>query len=190
MGLSHYLFASYVFILVCVVLVICKFMFSDVKRQKKMLDDTETKLLRTYQTLEEAMDEFYDLVAESKDEMTKKYKELEDLMDAATLVRTEHRTSPAAESPSAPKASSPAPKSAPKRRTAPKKDKEPQEFSQMFLELSSRAGVPASELHERVLDMARSGKTRAEIAKELQITLNEVGLVIDINKSSDIDEII
>lgn len=185
MGLDHYLFAFYVFTLICVIAVICKYLFSDVKRQRRMLDETERKLLRTYQSLEDVMDEFYDAVAEAKADIEKSKAGLEQ-----TCAELQARLAS-----SAPELTKPAVGAAdaaiaqgftvarPRGRSKAGQDGQVT-FEQLFNGVSEKTGAPLSALHENVLDLSRRGRDRAAIAKELKITLNEVDLVIGMSRDS------
>lgn len=181
MGLEYYLFASYVFILLCIIIVICKYLFADVKRQQKLLDEKETKLLRTYQTLEDAMDEFYDLIDESRGDLEKKYKEYDDRLAAAALTKPAPAPSPEESAPKKQVKKNPyTPKN------APKSESDQLGFEQLFNEITAKTGAPLSAVHESILNLSKDGMSRAEIAKGLKITQNEVDLVIGMNKTSAI----
>ena len=173
--LDYYLFALYVFVLLCVIVILCKYLFADRKRQQKMLEEKEEKLLRTYSTLEDAMDEFYDLVAESKEELTLKFKALELRADGA----------PAKTQPPEPEEKKPAAKRPSKPRTKKPKEENQPAFEQLFNETTAKAGAPLSPTHESILKMSREGRSCADIAKELQITQNEVDLVIGMHKTAE-----
>ena len=60
MDQNYYIFAMFVTGLVCIIVVLCRLLFSDVKRQKKLLDEKESKLLKLYQSVEGIMEEFED----------------------------------------------------------------------------------------------------------------------------------
>lgn len=186
MGYEYYLFATYVFLLVCVVLLICKKLFSDTKRQKRAFDDMEKKLLRTYETVEEAIDEFYDLAQESKAEMEKKHSEIKDLISdfppssPSTPVENEPVAAPVAALPK-PKAR----KSTAKQRAISEPDNHPV-FEQLVSEKVGNFDTPVSPLFENVQSLAAQGKSRAEIAKELKITQNVVGLVLGLSKIKEV----
>ena len=57
LGIEYYAFAFYVFILVCIIILICRAAFSKFKN-KNVFEEKEAKLLKLYQTVEDAMDEF------------------------------------------------------------------------------------------------------------------------------------
>ncbi len=79
MELKYYGFAFFIFVLICLLMVLYNFLFSDLKRQRKLLDEKENKLLRFYQSVEEALDDFNDSVEKSFSEMDSRLKELGDL---------------------------------------------------------------------------------------------------------------
>lgn len=51
-------------------------------------------------------------------------------------------------------------------------------FAQLYNEVAARTELPASPLHEKILTLSKEGASQTEIAEQLQITQNEVGLVI------------
>lgn len=178
MGIEYYLFATYVFLLVCIVLVIGKHMFADVKRQRRMLEDKEKKLLRTYQTLEDAMDDFYDTVEDAKKELNQKSIELEAQPTGRRQVLHEITEIPKQfqvyDAPLTP------PSQPYGIETAPLPV-----FDQILSDSAEKAGAPLSALHEKILDLSGQGKSHTEIAKCLEITQNEVDLVIGMNKTAE-----
>lgn len=164
MELEHYLFAFYVFILVCAVILLSKLMFSDGRRQKKTLEEMESKLLRAYETLETATDEFYDLVAASKEELEQKTRALEAALLAGATTR---------EGTGAPSVTAPI-----RMHGARSAASGAHPFAQLYNEVAARTELPASPLHEKILTLSKEGASQTEIAEQLQITQNEVGLVI------------
>ena len=74
-----YGYAFFIFLLICLLMVLYNFLFSDMKRQKKLLDEKENKLLRLYQSVEEALDDFHDSVEKSHSEIGAQLKELGEL---------------------------------------------------------------------------------------------------------------
>ncbi|MCL2078476.1 MAG: hypothetical protein FWH17_01390 [Oscillospiraceae bacterium] len=69
MGIEYYIFALFVAALVCVIALICKMLFSDVKRQRKLLDERETEILHLYNSVETIMEEFQDQAKATIDEL-------------------------------------------------------------------------------------------------------------------------
>ncbi|NLB28615.1 MAG: hypothetical protein GX823_00060 [Clostridiales bacterium] len=142
-----------------------------------MLDDKEKRLLDTFRALEDAMDDYYALVEEAKAALEKKSRELENRL----LLKAEEQE----------EAAKPvkAIKKAPSSETVeavPKPEPEPPgenrlSFEQVFSDAASNVSAK-SQLHGRIVDMSRQGRTRAEIAKELKITQTEVELVTGMNK--------
>ena len=60
MGAEYYAFALFIAGLVCIVAIVFKVLFSDIKRKNKMLDERETQVLHTYNAVETIMEEFQD----------------------------------------------------------------------------------------------------------------------------------
>jgi len=62
MGIEYYAFALFIAGLVCVVAIICKVLFGNVRRQKKLLDERESQILQLYTSVETLMEEFNEQV--------------------------------------------------------------------------------------------------------------------------------
>ena len=69
MGIEYYLFALFIAALICIIALVFKVLFANVKRQQKLLDERETQILQLYNTIETIMDEFGDQVKASMDEI-------------------------------------------------------------------------------------------------------------------------
>jgi len=69
MGIEYYAFALFVAGLISLIAILCKVLFADLKRQHKLLDEKETKLLQLYHTVENIMEEFADQVRTTTEEM-------------------------------------------------------------------------------------------------------------------------
>ncbi|MDR2600635.1 MAG: hypothetical protein LBC73_10235 [Oscillospiraceae bacterium] len=69
MGIEHYAFALFIAILICVVAIIFKILFADVKRQKKLLDEKESQILQLYTSVETLMEEFTDQAKATVEEL-------------------------------------------------------------------------------------------------------------------------
>jgi len=69
MGIQYYAFALFVSGLICLIAVLCKVLFADFRRQHKLLDEKETKLLELYRTVENIMEEFSDQAKATADEI-------------------------------------------------------------------------------------------------------------------------
>jgi len=228
MEIGYYGFAFFVFILLCLLMILYNYLFSDMKRQKKLLDEKENKLLRLYQSVEEALDDFHDSVEGSHGEISRQLRELGELhaeverglrgpahgparmerpdspmrCPAATAVqRPVSQPAPApamvqepaptlaesigqaaanirAQTPAAPVA--PADEPAEEAEMAP-----PPVFCQVMeavMEVEPPAEPAAPARNEQILRMAREGRSRSQIAKDLGITLSEVALVIGMSQ--------
>jgi len=206
MELHYYLFASYLFMLALVLVLICKYLFADVKRQRRMLDEKEKQLLSTFRSLEDMMDDYYALVDEAKSELENRGREIESrlLMTAVLASSAPGTSAPASEKPTlqaAPqrpddyfpaniadlqkKAAVKKPVKSPtaKLQTAKTEviDENQIGFEQLFNDAISNISAKA-QLHEKIVEMSRRGQTRAEIAKTLKITQNEVELVTGMHR--------
>jgi len=58
MSIEYYVFALFIAALVCIVAIICKVLFANVKSQKKLLDEQESKVLQLYTSVETLMEDF------------------------------------------------------------------------------------------------------------------------------------
>ena len=68
-GLEYYAFSLFVAGLICVIAIICKVLFSNVKRQQKLLDERESHILQLYTSVETLMEEFSDQIKITTDEL-------------------------------------------------------------------------------------------------------------------------
>jgi len=69
MGIEYYAFALFIAALICLVAVIFKVLFANVKRQKKLLDEQESKVLQLYTSVETLMEEFNEQVKMTTNEL-------------------------------------------------------------------------------------------------------------------------
>ena len=69
MNIEYYAFALFVAGLICGIAIICKVLFSNVKRQQKLLDERETQILQLYTSVETLMEEFNDQVKAATEEI-------------------------------------------------------------------------------------------------------------------------
>jgi len=69
MGIEYYAFALFVAGLISLIAILCKVLFADLRRQHKLLDEKETKLLQLYRTVENIMEEFADQIKTTTEEM-------------------------------------------------------------------------------------------------------------------------
>jgi len=72
MGLEYYAFALFVAGLICVIAIICKVLFANVKGKKKLLDEREAQILLLYTSVETLMEEFNDQIKVTLDELKEK----------------------------------------------------------------------------------------------------------------------
>ena len=203
MGIEYYAFALFVSGLICLIAILCRVLFADLKRQHKLLDEKETKLLQLYRTVENIMEEFSDQVKATTDEL----KEHENRMarrDLSVIPPPEAvKKEPAAEKParsvtvdsSRIRAASEVLESA-ERIIKGDTLKPPASsgsgargavFQKFFDESVSEQPDPPEESYkksrkEAILALAAEGETDAQIASELGITRNEVKLVIGLKK--------
>jgi len=206
MGLEYYGFASFIAGLICLVAVIFKVLFSNVKRQHKLLDEKETKLLQLYRTVENIMEEFNDQAKATTDEL-KEYEKRTAARLATFATMTE--VTPAHTETMNPMLKERVPRAERvdsgrmraagevlaragrinriephKTSTATVNNPKGAVFQQFFAESSAETppaeeAPPSQQLrNEAILALAGEGKTHAQIASALGITQNEVKLVI------------
>jgi len=70
--LEYYAFALFISGLICVIAIICKVLFANVKRQKKLLDERESQILQLYTSVETLMEEFNDQIKITTEELKEK----------------------------------------------------------------------------------------------------------------------
>jgi len=208
MGIEYYAFALFVAGLICVIAIICKVLFGNVKRQKKLLDERESQILRLYTSVETLMEEFNEQVKLTTSELKaheyratsqmpafelppvfeKKEQVLEKLprslpLDANRIKVAGEVLERAERIIKSDSILSPAPQSS--------NDNAPvfQKFFDDTLEATPPPPPSEEEKKESVrtrtdmiLELANEGKSDVEIAQELGITRNEVLLVIGLRK--------
>ena len=203
MSIEYYAFALFVAGLIGLIAILCKVLFADMRRQQKLLDEKESKLLQLYNTVETIMEEFTDQVKTTTEELkeyesramtrltsftipmppeaVKKEQVLEKL--PRTLPFDANRIKVASEvleraeriiKVDAIKSPEPEPKI-----------NNGTVFQMFFDETAEKQPYPVAEetpnkqtRNEVILELVADGKTDAQIASELGITRNEVQLVI------------
>jgi len=199
MKLEYYLFAFFIFCLLCMLVTLCRVLFSDVKRQRKLLDEKEGKLLRLYSGLEDAMEEFNDAVEATKAEWESQRKLLQSMIEQ--VKEGEHRSvDPPSQTPQVFGRRGQAAQRSSNEGTVHvvrdeqsrvQIDKErngvdaliPADRQEESMTDDTQAGTPKPlTRHESILDLAEKGTSRNQIAKTLGITQNEVDLVIGIER--------
>jgi uncharacterized membrane-anchored protein YhcB (DUF1043 family) len=207
MGIEYYGFALFIAGLICLIAVLIRFLFADLRRQQKLLNEKESNLLKLYTSVETIMEEFADQARVTSDEI----REFESsvVMRASSLtlppdaVNEEQvlEKQPAAARPVVEdgiriKAASSMRDRAERiiietPKAAVKAVASNGEVFQSFFDESvtepvaamqpKPAAVPIKQnRNERIISLAEEGKTDAQIAAELGITQNEVKLVKDL----------
>ena len=209
MGIEYYAFALFISGLICLIAVLLRVLFADVKRQHKLLDEKETKLLQLYRTVENIMEEFADQAKATTDELkeheirlskrdlsaapppepAKKEPAAEKLPRSVTVdssrIRAASEVLERAERIIKGDALKPP---APARKGNGSASASSGAVFQRFFDesVSELPEPPAAAVKksrkESILELAVEGKTDAQIASELGITRNEVRLVIGLKK--------
>jgi len=208
LGLEYYAFALFIAGLISVIAILCKVLFSNVKRQKKLLDERESQILQLYNTVETLMEEFNDQVkittAELKEQeyratshisafnlppaLEEKEQVLEKLprtlpLDATRLKAATEVIESAQRVIKNDKIILP---------PEPQKEENGAVFQKFFDDTAeSTPPLPPTEQERQnsiktrtdmILELANEGKSDVEIASELGITRNEVLLVVGLKK--------
>ena len=203
MGIEYYAFSLFVAGLICLIAILCKVLFTDLKRQQKLLDERESKLLQLFNTVETIMEEFTDQVKATTEELkeyesraltrmttislppeaVKKEQVLEKL--PRTLPFNANRIRVAGEV--LERAERITKSDAVITPEVPEKNENGPVFQKFFDETADRLPPVADEApykqpkNESILALAAEGKNTAQIASELGITQNEVQLVIELS---------
>ena len=69
MGIEYYAFALFIAALICLIAILFKLLFANLKQQRRMLEEKEKNLLQLYQTVESIMDDFNDQIATAMDDI-------------------------------------------------------------------------------------------------------------------------
>jgi len=206
MSIEYYAFALFISGLICLIAILCKVLFADFKRQQKMLDEQESKLLQLYNTVETIMEEFTDQVKAATQELkayedratmglaslelppeaAKKEQVLEKLPRSLPLDANRIRVAGEVLERAERIVKSEVTKSnTVKPPEQPEKEENGAVFQKFFDDSADKpapqtAGeIPNKQLrNEAILTLSEEGKTDAQIASELGITRNEVQLVI------------
>jgi len=204
MVIEHYAFALFIAGLVCLVVILAKVLFSDLKRQHKLLDEKESKLLQLYSTVENIMEEFAEQAKVTADEI----KEFESrvAMRAASItlpleaVKDEQviEKLPAARPVTVDSTRIRAASEVLERAERivksdtvkpPVKNTQPTgAVFQSFFDETAETAPPLPEAannkksrNEMIMELASQGKSDPQIASELGITQNEVRLILDLS---------
>ena len=208
LGIEYYAFALFVTAMICIIAILFKMLFADVRRQKKMLDEKESELLKLFRTVENMMEEFADQVKSTTREIKIHEDKIMKLRVKAQKQSVEQRIQEQA----APEQT----EQLPRRMTVDSSSdrikiasdlverqgrvikgdlinpntpntRKP-EFQQIFTQAENEiqtidATKNAKKARtDKVMALSKQGKTAPEIAKELGITQNEVRLIIELGK--------
>ena len=151
MGIEYYAFALFITALVCLIAILIRMLFGDVRRQRKLLDEKESKLLKLYQTVESIMDEFNDQAKSSMEEI-KEFESRAAILSAN--LAAQHRPPPA-------------PPPQPPARPPEIVVRESEErISPRSMKIDSSRIRAASEVLERAERMIRSNTQRTSVSPE------------------------
>lgn len=153
MDITHYSFAFFVFVLVCVLILL----YGRISRGKKKDDagsfEKEQRLFRLYQNIEDMLGSFEEYAEESKKEISRGLERMEALKDEAN--ESEQKAENTADI-----------------------SQMPAKSADIKPEQSDSALKP----EDRIPLLIEKGMKKNEIAKELGLTIREVTLIMDIKK--------
>jgi len=205
MGIEYYAFALFISALICLIAILCKILFSNVKGQHKLLDEKESKLLQLYQSVESIMEEFNDQVKAMTEELNDYELRLAKRAAAISMQKLPEpaKAEPQERLPRAERVDSSRIRAAgemlaraeriiksdiPRSPVSPAKSDNGAVFQRLFDETAAEPAAtvqdtpPQQSRNEAILALAGEGKTDAQIASELGITQNEVKLVIGLKR--------
>ncbi len=165
MSFIEFAFAFFIFVLVCLVILLYAKMARPSKTRDDAASDKEKRLFKLYQNLEDMMNSIEEYVEEAKKEIAQDKERISSLVDEAARAQK----TPVAQEPK-PKEEPPAPV---------KEIKEPPVIIEEPLAAKPIRNMKKNEL---VLYMKKEGMGDDKIAKELGISRGEVALILGIKK--------
>jgi hypothetical protein len=176
--LPYMILAFFIFILVCVGLVLWRYLFAGLKDERLFIELKQAELETLLTTVRKEVDDFFDLAAEDKSEIIEERKKIAALVAGLAVPGV---TIPIAqEEPAALPDFQTAIDIAAKRQTTPEEPPKAPEPAEIIPE-PAEAVSPAVQMQSRrakIQDLADEGFDRIEIARDLGITLNEVDLAM------------
>ena len=176
MGLSYYGFAFFVFVLLCVLALLCKRLFLRGKGQIQNMDEKEKKLLALYSTMEDMMDEFNQTAQAAREEMNR---HIEQMRNVKADARQAAPISAAKTTYAPPPPTQPNTPAAPAQETR-NVNKPPAKAQENTPPFPQGATERLVDRPAQILSLHKQGMDRLHIAKQLSVTLSEVDLVLGI----------
>lgn len=165
MNITHYMFASYVFLLLFVLIWFCGRVMRSDKKKDKSSYDKEQRLYKLYQNIEDMLGGFEEYAEEAKTAMDERLKQAEALIEEL-MSATENR--PAAEC---------------KPKTARETGPAPETWESKEQNSAGNAPErPKRRVEELIPQYIAKGMDKEEIAKALGISSREVSLIMQIKK--------
>ena len=201
MEIKYYAFALFITGLLCLVAILCRVLFADLRRQHKLLDEKESKLLELYRTIENIVDEFneqykaaLDEIAESENRAAKRLSSMIPPPAPPQVREAPEEKKPRQDahdngrmrvaSEVLERAERIVKRNSLVQPAVPSAERGGAVFQRLFDETVNEALEPAQDEAPKatrtktILALAGNGKTKPQIAKELGITQNEVELVL------------
>jgi len=193
MSYEYYIFALFIFILVCAAILFFARTVHVSKKDKKSTYEKDQKLFMLYQNVEDMLNSFEEYVEETKDELTAKTEEV-----AAMLKAVEEKTKKTEEDLAGAESEAKKkveidlklePKEDQKKevksesRPMPKVIKKPIQAKTIQKAETTKSATQSKQKPEDVLsELVRKGLSLSEIAKEMGMTSKEVSLMMEIKK--------
>lgn len=155
MDITHYTFAFFVFILLCVLILIYSRLMRGKKKDETGSFEKEQRLFKLYQNIEDMLGSFEEYAEESKKEISRALEQVSALISEA--------------------------KNAPKL-NEPETNKPAEKEKEAVKETSKKHDDTNIRPEDRIPQMVEKGMKKSEIAKELGLTIREVTLIMDIKK--------
>lgn len=167
MDYTHYLFAGFVFLLVCAVLLLNSKLKQNKSETEKppvrpAYDDTAEQLMLQYRRLENAMRNLEDDLQDTREELNRKNKEGEEMLSGMERLYNDMHSELSL------------------RRE--EKGKGSEESRILLAAQKKKPGPKKKTTGDRVRELHRAGLSADSIAQELRVSRGEVDLVLGLNK--------
>jgi len=182
--LSYYGFAFFIFFLLCILALICSYLFTRRRNNMQALNEKEKKLLALYSTLEDMMDEFNDTAKTAHAEISHRMDDFNASMQGA-LREMNRRAGEIRNVAVSLQQNSALPEMPLDLSPGPAYTLPDENIGPAVAGVETPSFMPLSPLETavgdrsaRILSLHKQGMDRVHIAKELAVTLSEVDLVL------------
>jgi hypothetical protein len=176
--MGYYAMAFSMFVLACVIAFLCKYIFSELHRRNRDIQEKEGKLLEMYENVEDFMEVFQTGTRDSKDEMRSLREEIELLKTIQSLVEeAQPEEAPEPAKPPAQNADD-TQRDVPEIVDAPAQPSVDEADEAEDAEPENVLSGARGELRDDVMRLYGAGRSKCQIARELGVTQSEVELII------------